>query len=148
MYPQHLRYHRATMAAAAHLPAHPEQSAREGILCERFVCGPPSVCSAARTVRPHPFYDSEWGRVFYERNVTPTAEHGCEARLLQVEMEAAYPDLERVSRACMQTVAAALGAPHTAFDELVTSESSVDPDAPLRHHSRLQVRSGGCGHVR
>ena len=54
-------------------------------------------------------------------------------------MEAAYPELERVSRACLQTVAAALGAPHTAFDELVTSDSTTHPDAPLRHHSRLQV---------
>ena len=88
MYPQHVRYHRATMAAADDLPPHPEQSAREGILCERFVCGPPSVCSAStRTLPEHPFYDSEWGRVFYERNAALSAEHGCEARLLQVEIE-------------------------------------------------------------
>ena len=86
MYPQHVRFHRATMAAAGDLPPHPEQSAREGILCERFVCGPPSVCSAsARTLAPHPFYDSEWGRVFYERNAGLSAEDGYEARLLQVE---------------------------------------------------------------
>ena len=142
MYPQHMRYHRATMATADNLPPHPEQSAREGILCERFVCGPPSVCSmSTRTLPPHPFYDSEWGRVFYERNAALSAEHGGEARLLQVEMEAAYPELEQVSRACLQTIAAALGAPHTAFDELVTSDSPVHPDAPLRHHSRLQVNN-------
>ena len=143
MYPQHMRYHQATMAAAGgKLPPHPEQSAREGILCERFVCGPPSVCSTStRTLPPHPFYDSEWGRVFYERNAGQSAEQGDEARLLQLEMEAAYPELEQVSRACLQTIAAALGAPHTAFDELVTSHSSAHPDAPLRHHSRLQVNN-------
>ena len=38
-------------------------------------------------------------------------------------------------------IAAALGAPHDAFDVLVASASPDRPEAPLRHHSRLQINN-------
>ena len=44
--------------AASHTP-HAELSASEGILCERFVCGPPTICTDPATRSSHPFYDSE-----------------------------------------------------------------------------------------
>lgn len=137
MYPQHRRFHRARMAIAE-LPPHAEPSASEGILCERFVCGPPSICSAsARTLPPHRFYDSEFGRVFYERNVWPKDDGGA----LQAAAETAYPGFERLAHGCMQVIAAALGLPHTAFDELVSAQSPAHLAAPLRHHSRLQINN-------
>jgi len=133
MYPQHWRHHlRVAARLAAHgepplSQAHAEASTREGILCERFVCGPPAVCSE-REMRAHePFYDSQWARVFYESNVWPQGE-------LRPAMEAAYPYFEAVAHANLQCVAAAMGAPHTAFDSLVSA-------APLRHHSRLQLNN-------
>lgn len=124
--------------AIAELPPHAEPSASEGILCERFVCGPPSICSAsARTLPPHRFYDSEFGRVFYERNVWPKDDGGA----LQAAAETAYPGFERLAHGCMQVIAAALGLPHTAFDELVSAQSPAHLAAPLRHHSRLQINN-------
>jgi len=138
LYPQHRRYHLRTMALPPPMPMfklHAETSAREGILCERYVCGPPSVCTESGTAA-RPFYDSDFARVFYEKNIWPD-----DGGALQAQMEAAYPHFERVAQANLQCVAAALGAPHTAFDELVATASAAHPDAPLRHHSRLQINN-------
>ena len=87
MYPQHYRYHLARLAERRRAFAsagggeaeeeeeeeEEEPSSAEGILCERFVCGPPSICNRGDgSGRPYdPFYDSEFARVFYESNVWP-----------------------------------------------------------------------------
>ena len=167
MYPQHWRFHQRTMQSinreqrAAELVAkndhwwanHPEPSAREGILCERFVCGPPSICSDdAHLSRPyHPLYDSDFGRVFYERNVWPSDEDVLMKNeeeqahlllpLLRTSMECTYAALEPIAAASLQCLAAACNLPHDIFDHLVTSNSKIHPDAPLRHHSRLQLNN-------
>jgi len=146
MYPQHLRFHRGVMASRGHAAepgrSHAEPSAAEGILCERFVCGPPVVCNddAAAPFAAHPFYSSRWARVFYERNRWPTGRDATESNL-RAEMELVYPKLERVALASAQLLAAALGVPHTAFDKLITTASASHPEAPLRHHSRLQINN-------
>lgn len=138
MYPQHMKFHRTWMARYVQdaFPHAGEPSSAEGIMCERFVCGPPSVCNQDTRAphAAHPFYSSDWGKVFYERNVWPDGS-------MRAEMEATYPKLERVALACVQLVAAALGADHTAFEQLVTPSSTAHPEAPLRHHSRLQVNN-------
>ncbi len=145
MYPQHRRHHAACLAAAAAAAPSPlwapapgaaEPSASEGILCERFVCGPPSVCSADVPRRSHPFYDSAWGRTFYEPNVWPSGSRGAS---LRAAFEEAYAALEPAALASLQLVASALGARHDAFDALVASDPAAWPGAPLRHHSRLQL---------
>jgi isopenicillin N synthase-like dioxygenase len=109
-------------------------------LCERFVCGPPSVCNHANGSERAftPFYDSEWARVFYERNVWPSSL----VPALQPCMEAAYAALEPAAHACLQCLAAALDKPHDCFDALVSANAAAaHPTAPLRHHSRLQLNN-------
>ena len=141
LYPQHRRLMEATIAHSAEslqqLPGDVTTgecwSAWQGIVCERFVCGPPDVCSEPLSRAETPQYDSEWGRVFYERNVWPDGSE------LRPSMEALYPQMEHVARACLQCIAVALDAPHDAFDALVTSQSMEHPEAPVRHHSRLQA---------
>lgn len=142
LYPQHWRYHRATLSSIEQRSAiaadcHQEPSAREGILCERFVCGPPSICSDAAARPSHPFYDSPFARVFYERNTWPEDDHPA----LRPSMEHVYSLLEPVAAASLQCLAAACDLPFNSFDHLVTSESHDHPDAPLRHHSRLQLNN-------
>ena len=105
-------------------------------MCERYVCGPPSVCTDPHERSPHPFYDSDFGRVFYEHNVWPPA-HSSSGGGLRVAMEATYSAMEPVAAASLQCLMAACGLPHDAFDYLITCHSSAHPDAPLRHHSRL-----------
>jgi hypothetical protein len=157
---QHYRFHRSWMAdPSIHdmgLSSHTEPSSLEGILCERFVCGPPTVCNFSpradssssqsdnrsnRSIEQRkftPFYDSEWARVFYERNVWPSKEFPA----LQPSMEAAYSSLEPVAHACLQCLAAAIGKPFDYFDHLVTANAGIKhPEAPLRHHSRLQLNN-------
>eukprot|EP00966_Prymnesium_polylepis_P162098 3746112-Prymnesium_polylepis.1 len=56
-------------------------------------------------------------------------------------MEGNYGRFEAVAQASAQCVAAALGAPHDAFDALIASASTSHPDAPVRHHSRLQLNN-------
>ena len=147
MYPQHMRYHTATVRRNTLYggKSHSEPSAVEGILCERFVCGPPSICNKDWPVRRpfQAFYDSDWARVFYERNVWPTADgiQDIPGPSLRSSMEGAYPQLESVALASLQLVAAALGVPHTALDTLVARASREHPEAPLRHHSRLQINN-------
>ena len=146
LYPQHWRFHASTMELLAkERPSgwdrHLEPSAREGILCERFVCGPPTICSDAHRRPFHPFYDSDFGRVFYERNVWPAEENVPAEERLRASMENAYAALEPVAAASLQCLAAACQLPHDAFDHLITSRSSAHPDAPLRHHSRLQLNN-------
>jgi isopenicillin N synthase-like dioxygenase len=171
MYPQHWRFHQRMMMEGSKFADtqtmdkvtksnddhwwgnnHPEPSAREGILCERFVCGPPSICSNdAHASRPyHPFYDSDFGRVFYERNVWPSDEDVVTEEdkvqpnrlpLLRTSMESTYAALEPIAAASLQSLAAACNLPHDAFDHLITSNSIIHPDAPLRHHSRLQLNN-------
>eukprot|EP00966_Prymnesium_polylepis_P129229 2988895-Prymnesium_polylepis.1 len=63
-----MEWRRAAVDAAADVSWHAEESAREGTLYERFVCGPPSVCSNRHDRPEHPYYDSAFGRVFYESN--------------------------------------------------------------------------------
>lgn len=163
MYPQHWRFHQRTMQSInrkhrAELlddhwwANHPEPSAGEGILCERFVCGPPSICSDdAHLSRPyHSFYDSDFGRVFYERNVWPSDDEDVVTKdeeqhhrlpLLRTSMESTYAALEHIAAASMQCLAAACHLPHDIFDHLITSNSISHPDAPIRHHSRLQLNN-------
>ena len=139
LYPQHWRFHRATLASANSHATHPELSATEGILCERFVCGPPSICSDSHLRRSEPFYDSPFGRVFYERNTWPHPE--APGGQLQPTMEAAYDALTPIAAASLQCLAAACGLAHDAFDELIATSSAAHPHAPLRHHSRLQLNN-------
>lgn len=136
LYPQHKRYHLAALSRGAAPGHHAEPSAAEGILCERFVCGPPRVCNEPLARAPHPFYDSDWGRVFYERNSWPS-----DGGTLRPAMEAAYASLEPVAMASLQCVAAAIGLPYGAFGRLVETDSAEHPAAPLRHHSRLQLNN-------
>eukprot|EP00316_Scyphosphaera_apsteinii_P008604 CAMPEP_0119342390 /NCGR_PEP_ID=MMETSP1333-20130426/104602_1 /TAXON_ID=418940 /ORGANISM="Scyphosphaera apsteinii, Strain RCC1455" /LENGTH=451 /DNA_ID=CAMNT_0007354597 /DNA_START=53 /DNA_END=1408 /DNA_ORIENTATION=- len=146
MYPQHRQHHLATMAQGAiDYDAHAEPSALEGILCERFVCGPPSICNTPIARPFNPFYDSPYARVFYERNVWP------EEGELRPCMECLYPQMEHIAKAALQCVAAALDVPHDVFDQLVSSSSAAHPNAPCRHHSRMQLNNypsqlfGGSG---
>ena len=137
LYPQHWRHHHATMALGA--SQHVEPSAAEGIICERFVCGPPSICTDVHGRPSDPFYDSQFARVFYEHNVWPP--ENSSGGQLRRTMHETYAALEPVAAASLQCLAAACGMPHDAYDHLVATCSADHATAPFRHHSRLQLNN-------
>jgi hypothetical protein len=73
LYPHHHRRHlrrlRELLDCCSDEQRHPESSAHDDIVCERFVMGAPEVCDDAQV--DDDYYSSEWGRVFYERNSWP-----------------------------------------------------------------------------
>ena len=121
MYPHHRRYQRKQCARRHDDEIDLEPSAREFILAERYVMGPP-------TKRDDEYYTSDFGQVFYERNIWPNDQ-------LETLMTHFYDELYDCSIAVARVLAAALGAHYTAFDALIS---------PERHHSRFQINHYPC----
>jgi len=127
---------------------HPEGSTRHGILSERFMCGPPSICgtdlsisssssSSSQSRRREPeYYDSDLGKAFFGPNVWPCGSSavvapGSASRAvipLRSNMEALYEELDRVARVILRVFAVTLGEAEDFFDRVVDG-----------HHSNMQV---------
>ncbi|CAE8622304.1 unnamed protein product, partial [Polarella glacialis] len=109
IYPHHLRFIEKWQAAGAPLRGvHPEPSATQGIVSERFCCGPP-VCepsdsqswqvvqSDAAGGHADPHYGSSLGQVFFPQNVWPTQEEARDLAQLRpalLETSVEYADGE------------------------------------------------------
>jgi len=121
MSPQHRDWQEHVLASTCNgIGSSP--SATQGIITERFCCGParcdPLAVGLDAQDRTH------YGRVFCAENVWPSS---CPE--WQVAMQAYYSEMERLSRGLSAVLAAAAGAPWSYFD------------GPLleRHSSNLQV---------
>jgi isopenicillin N synthase-like dioxygenase len=99
-----------------------EPSALQGILSERFCCGP----DLTPEQQQDPYYSSDLGHVFFPPNCWPTGT----VPQLQPQMLRCYSKCEVIAASLMQLLAAALGVPQHYFD-----------DKLLRHHSNMQVRA-------
>lgn len=104
-------------STAAHLA---EPSALDGILSERFCCGP----ELTSTQQQDPYYSSELGQVFFPPNAWP---HQLLPEL-QPHMLQCYSQCGVIAAALMRLFAAALGMDPHHFDASLT-----------RHHSNMQV---------
>ena len=111
-------------AAAAAAAAAAEPSALEGILSERFLCGP----LLTEADRLDPFYSSSLGPVFFAPDAWPA--DGV-APGLRARMQGAHAYMTRVAEAAARLMAAALGLEAAHFEGMTR-----------RHCSNLQV--GGC----
>eukprot|EP00892_Ulva_mutabilis_P008272 jgi/Ulvmu1/5817/UM025_0074.1 len=109
----------------AALQNHPEASVREGLMSERFMCGPPQAAeqngSGAHAMQPD---EQELLEVFFAENVWP----GEDAPALQPCMEGMYARCTRAADAILRVFAVALGAPEDYF-----------ADKTDAHHSNMQV---------
>jgi isopenicillin N synthase-like dioxygenase len=105
-----------------------EPSAVQGILSERFCCGPDLTFEQQQD----PYYSSDLGQVFFPPNCWPTDS----VPQLQPQMLRCYSQCEVIAASLMQLLAVALGVPQHYFD-----------DKLLRHHSNMQA-SGSHGHRR
>ncbi|CAE8620762.1 unnamed protein product [Polarella glacialis] len=153
IYPHHLRFIEKWQAAGAPLRGvHPEPSATQGIVSERFCCGPP-VCepsdsqswqvvqSDAAGGHADPHYGSSLGQVFFPQNVWPTQEEARDLAQLRPALLETYRSMEQLSVAVLRLLSAAAGFPSTAFDDLLfrSEESSSSARKVVRHTSMLQV---------
>jgi len=115
----HLQHSCGTSSSsAAHLA---EPSALDGILSERFCCGP----ELTSTQQQDPYYSSELGQVFFPPNAWPHQQ----LPELQPHMLQCYSQCDVIAAALMRLFAAALGMDPHYFDASLT-----------RHHSNMQVR--------
>ncbi|CAJ1353665.1 unnamed protein product [Effrenium voratum] len=148
IYPHHQRFlDQWTEIADIPMDAHPEPSARQGIVCERFCCGPPEVCEPAAPMKAwklDDFYHSEYGKVFFAPNVWPAAPDAFKAsgaldasdascRDLQPSLLAAFGALEALAEALLLLLAEAADMEPEPLRKLL-----VD-DGRIRHSSMLQV---------
>lgn len=107
----------AAAPAAAAAAAAAEPSAIEGILSERFLCGPP--LSGAQLADP--YYSEGLGPVFFAPDAWPPP--GA-APVLRARMQACHGDMGRVADAALRLVAAALGLEASYFDGMVARACS------------------------
>jgi isopenicillin N synthase-like dioxygenase len=114
----------ATAAAAA---ASAEPSARDGILSERFLCGPP--LGPAQLAGPDAdYYTAGLGPVFFTPDAWPAE---AVAPGLRAGMQGLHRDMSAVAAAALALMAAALGLPRDYFEPLTQ-----------RACSNLQARAG------
>jgi isopenicillin N synthase-like dioxygenase len=97
-----------------------EPSALQGILSERFLCGPDLTAAQQQD----PYYSSELGQVFFPPNIWPSNH----VPALQPQMLQCYSQCETIAAALMRLFAVALGVQQQYFD-----------DKLHRHHSNMQV---------
>lgn len=117
---QHLEWQEKVLASPV-AGAGTSLSAAQGIMTERFSCGP-ACCELSSGLEPQD--SSAYGRVFFAENVWPASCPG-----LRASMRRYYTEMERLSRGLLALLAAAAGAPWQYFE------------GPLlqRHSSNLQV---------
>ncbi|CAE7526072.1 vldW [Symbiodinium natans] len=140
IYPHHQRFLEQWQGASVPRDAHAEPSAVQGVICERFCCGPPSICEVksdkleAKSTgldawKLDDFYRSEYGEVFFPENVWPS---DCDA--LKRAMLEAYDAFESFSEAVLLLLAAASGVQPSSLRSLL-----FDSQRRVRHSSMLQV---------
>ncbi len=99
------RQHAAVDSANTHVDSSSttdEPSARDGILSERFLCGPPLTADELAD----PYYSQGLGPVFFPPDAWPAE---AAAPGLRAGMRAAHRDLSRVGGAALAAMGAALG---------------------------------------
>ncbi|CAE7429833.1 vldW [Symbiodinium sp. CCMP2592] len=137
IYPHHQRFLEQWQTTSVPPDAHAEPSAVQGIVCERFCCGPPEICEATCDGRQaksakwklDDYYRSAYGKVFFPANVWPSS---CER--LKPAMLEAYTAFEQLSEALLLLLAAASGVQPTSLQNLW-----YDSQRHVRHSSMLQV---------
>lgn len=120
LYQQAHRSGSSTIRSSSSSAAASEPSALQGVLSERFLCGP----DLTPAQQLDPYYSDELGRVFFPPNIWPNNH----VPALQPQMLQCYSQCEAIAAALMRLFAVALGVEQQYFD-----------DKLQRHHSNMQV---------